>query len=344
MTIRVLIVDDSATMRALLQARLSRERDIEVVGSACNAAEARQLMKLVNPDVVTLDIEMPGMDGMSFLEKIMELRPTPVIVVSGSTQSGTAATARALQIGAVSCYAKTDRSGGLPENDNGTLAQLIREAAQVRFGPDWPISPKLEAEVVRSARGQTSLIAIGSSTGGVEALRMVLSEFGPDCPPTLVVQHVNARFAAAIAESLDQVTPAKVVLAESDMRLQRGHIYLAPGGDRHLLLGRAGEGYRTALRPGALVSGHRPSVDALFHSVAQLRVPHAVGALLTGMGCDGAEGLLAMSRTGAHTIAQDEASCVVFGMPRAAIELGAAKIISPLHNIAQHLLGVRSAL
>lgn len=343
MTIRVLIVDDSATMRALLQARLSQEHDIAVVGSACNAAEARQLMKLVEPDVVTLDIEMPGMDGLSFLEKIMDLRPTPVIVVSGSTRVGTANTARALELGAVSCYAKTDRSGSLPEDDHGKLAQLIREAAQVRFGPGWPISRQMEAEVVRSANPRTSLIAIGSSTGGVEALRKVLAEFGPDCPPTLIVQHVNARFAPSIADSLNAASPATVLLAESDMRLQRGHIYLAPGGDRHLLLGRAGEGYRTALRPGGPVSGHCPSVDALFHSVAMLKVPDAVGALLTGMGSDGAEGLLAMSRAGARTIAQDEASCVVFGMPRVAIEIGAANIVSPLHKIAQHLLGVRAA-
>lgn len=342
--IRVLIVDDSATMRALLQARLEDEADIRVVGSACNAAEARELIKLVNPDVLTLDIEMPGMDGLTFLEKIMRLRPMPVIIVSGSTQQGTANAARALALGALSCYSKADRSGSLLLHDNGALAGLVREAAQVKFGPAWPVSPRVEAQVQRSANTSASLIAIGSSTGGVEALRCLLKDLGPDCPPTMIVQHVNARFAGAIADSLDQVTGAQVVLAQSDTRLERGTIYLAPGGDRHLLLGRAGNGsYRTVLRPGGLVTGHRPSVDALFHSIAALDVPDAVGVLLTGMGKDGAEGLLAMQQKGARTIAQDEASCVVFGMPRAAISLGAAEIVAPLGRIAGHALGRKAA-
>lgn len=342
--IRVLIVDDSATMRALLQARLEDEPDIRVVGSACNAIEAREMIKLVNPDVLTLDIEMPGMDGLTFLEKIMRLRPMPVIIVSGTTQQGTANAARALALGAVSCYAKSDRSGSLLLHDNGALAALVREAGQVKFGPAWPISPQVEAQVRKTAGTAASLIAIGSSTGGVEALRSLLQEFGPDCPPTLIVQHVNARFSGAIADSLDQVTKAQVVLASSDTRLERGTIYLAPGGDRHMLLGRAGNGgYRTVLRPGGLVSGHRPSVDALFHSIAALDVPDAVGVLLTGMGKDGAEGLLAMQRKGALTIAQDEASCVVFGMPRAAISLGAAEIVAPLGRIASHALGRKAA-
>ena len=342
--IRVLIVDDSATMRALLQARLEDEDDIRVVGTACNAVEARELIKLVNPDVITLDIEMPGMDGLSFLEKIMTLRPMPVIIVSGSTQEGTVNAARALALGALSCYAKSDRAGSLLLQDQGKLAQLIREAAQVKFGPAWPVSRKVEAQIRKSAHTKASLIAIGSSTGGVEALRILLSEFGPDCPPTLVVQHVNAQFSRAIAESLGQVTAARVVLAESDMRLERGTVYLAPGGDRHLMVGRSGSGgYRTVLRPGGLVSGHRPSVDALFHSVAALELSDAVGVLLTGMGKDGAEGLLAMQRKGALTIAQDEASCVVFGMPRAAISLGAAEIVAPLGRIAGHALGRKAA-
>lgn len=344
MTIRVLIVDDSATMRALLQARLSDEADIEVVGSARDASEARQLIKLLNPDVVTLDIEMPGMDGLSFLEKIMELRPTPVIIVSGATQEGNVATARALAKGAVSCYAKADRHGGLPNNDHGKLGQLVREAAKVRFNRDWPVSPKVERQVRAAVRQPASLIAIGASTGGVEALRSLLAEFGPDCPPTLVVQHINARFDQAIAESLNSVSGAKVIVAESDLALRKGHVYLAPGGDTHLMLATSGKsGYRTVLRPGELVSGHRPSVDALFHSVARLAVPNAVGILLTGMGSDGALGLLSMARAGAQTIAQDEQSCVVFGMPRAAIDLGGAQIVAPLGDIAALALGREAA-
>lgn len=344
MTIRVLVVDDSATMRALLTARLQGEADIEVVGAAADARAARAMIKSLNPDVITLDIEMPGMDGLSFLEKIMELRPTPVIIVSGATREGNDVTAYALSTGAVSCYAKGDRHGAMVLDDQGKLAQLVREAALVRFGPDWPFSAAVGQEVRVSARSATRLIAIGSSTGGVEALRKVLPEFPEDCPPTVVVQHVNARFAPAIAKSLDEVCAVRVLLGESDMPLQRGHVYLAPGGDRHMLVsGSAPNRLRIVLRPGDQITGHRPSVDALFLSVAEKLGAEAVGALLTGMGEDGARGLLAMARAGAHTIAQDEATSVVFGMPRAAINMGAARVIAPLDSIAGHMLGLEVA-
>ncbi|MEY4473852.1 MAG: hypothetical protein RL671_2156 [Pseudomonadota bacterium] len=335
MTIRVLVVDDSATMRAILMSRLSNEPDISVVGTAANAAEGRELIKRLDPDVVTLDIEMPGMNGLDFLEKLMQLRPTPVIVVSGSTEAGNNVTARALALGAVHCYAKCDRSGGLPLNDNGRLADLIREAAQVRFGGRAAVaaSPAVGSTIDAS---KAKVIAIGASTGGVEALQVLLRNFGPDCPPTLVVQHVHARFAPAIAQTLDQVSKARVQLAEPDLPLRTGHVYLAPG-DRHLLLGGTNQ-FHTKLRTGELISGHRPSVDALFHSVAKVAGANAVGVLLTGMGADGANGLLAMARAGAPTIAQDEASCTVFGMPRAAIELGAAQAVLPLQRIASQLL------
>jgi two-component system chemotaxis response regulator CheB len=329
MTISVLIIDDSATMRAILLARLSGESDICVIGTAANAAEGRELMKLFNPDVVTLDIEMPGMNGLDFLQKIMTLRPTPVIVVSGCTQKGAEVTARALALGAVDCYAKSDRSGGLPLDDNGKLASLVREAAQVRFR----ISPEETAKARLTPFSGTKLIAIGSSTGGVEALQTLLASFPEDCPATLIVQHINPRFAAAIAKTLDLACPAKVLLAETDMPLKRGHIYLAPGDDRHLTV--AGHGaFHARLRQGDPVSGHIPSVDALFNSVAEVAGARAVGILLTGMGCDGAKGLLAMAKAGAQTIAQDEATCTVFGMPRAAIALGAANIIAPIDRIA----------
>ncbi|MEO0061621.1 MAG: chemotaxis-specific protein-glutamate methyltransferase CheB [Pseudomonadota bacterium] len=342
--IRVLVVDDSPSMRALLTARLRGEADIEVVATAADASEARAMIKALSPDVITLDIEMPGMDGLSFLEKIMFLRPTPVIVVSGATQEGNDTTARALQMGAVSCYAKGDRYGAMPVDDRGKLAQLVREAAQVKFGADWPVSAGIGKQVRQSARGDAKVIAIGSSTGGVEALRILLPAFPADCPPTLVVQHVNARFASAIARSLDDNCAARVVLAETDMPLRRGHIYFAPGGDRHMMVGGTHvDKLRVTLRQGDLVSGHRPSVDALFLSVAARAGAHATGVLLTGMGQDGASGLLAMAQAGARTIAQDEASCVVFGMPRAAISMGAAEIIAPLDRIAEHVLGARAA-
>lgn len=337
MSIRVLIIDDSPTMRAILMSRLADEPDISVIATASNASEGRELIKQFNPDVVTLDIEMPGMNGLDFLEKIMTLRPTPVIVVSGSTQEGNEVTARALALGAVDCYAKADRSGGLPLEDNGKLASLIREASQVRFNQRWPVAPALAAQTRRSARSAATLIAIGSSTGGVEALQILLADFPEDCPPTVIVQHVNPRFAPAIARTLDLACPAHVQLAEPDMPLRPGNIYLAPGGDRHLSVGGTAA-YYARLRPGEAVSGHLPSVDVLFQSVARAVGAKGVGILLTGMGSDGARGLLAMAQAGAHTIAQDEATCTVFGMPRAAISLGAAGVVAPIERIAQHAL------
>lgn len=347
MPIRVLIVDDSSLMRKLLQMRLSAESDIEVVGCACNANEARSMMKSLNPDVVTLDIEMPGMDGLSFLQKIMELRPTPVIIVSGATQQGNSTTAQALQLGAVSCYSKGDRYGSLPENDGGKLANLVREAAAVTLAPRLSLSPDHgtphQSPARTTAPRNAQLIAIGSSTGGVEALRVLLAKFPADCPPTVIVQHVNARFAPAIAQSLDAATDARVIMAETDTVLERGHVYFAPGGDRHMMVAPAGSrGFRTVLRSGEPVSGHQPSVDVLFASTADTVGEQAIGILLTGMGQDGAKGLLRMAGKQAWTIAQDEASCVVFGMPRAAIEMGAARAVLPLTKIAGHIFEATS--
>lgn len=351
MSVRVVIIDDSPTMRAILMARLAGEPGIAVVGTAANATEGRELIKQFNPDVITLDIEMPGMNGLDFLEKIMTLRPTPVIIVSGATQEGNEVTARALALGAIDCYAKSDHAGGLPLDDNGKLAQMVRDAAQVRFNnrtapaeaaPPSPTPPAAaspgSAIAARSGpRPDCALIAIGSSTGGVEALQTLLSSFPADCPPTVIVQHVNPRFAPAIARTLDLASPARVQLAEPDLPLCRGNVYLAPGGDRHLSIAGSGS-FFARLRTGNPVSGHLPSVDVLFESVAQAAGERATGIILTGMGSDGAQGLLAMARSGALTVAQDEASCVVFGMPRAAIALGAAGIVAPLGRIAHHAL------
>lgn len=338
MTIRVLIIDDSATMRAVLAARLSGNTDIQVVGLANNAAEGRAAIKELQPDVVTLDIEMPGMNGLDFLDKIMTLRPTPVIIVSGLTQAGSDVTARALGLGAVDCYCKTDYSGSAMQ-DGGKLASMVRQAAQVTVRRRAPELAQMAAPVraISAGHGRTStkLIAIGSSTGGVEALQVLLRSFPEDCPPTMIVQHVDGRFAAAIARTLNQVSPATVLLAEADMPLKRGHIYLAPGDDRHLMVAGTAT-LHAKLRPGEQISGHKPSVDALFMSVAQRIGADAIGILLTGMGADGAKGLLAMQQAGALTIAQDEASCTVFGMPRVAISLGAAQVVAPIGRIAQH--------
>lgn len=341
MSIRVLIVDDSPLMRALLQHRLAQQSDISVVGTAADAAEARQMIKALDPDVVTLDIEMPGMDGLSFLEKIMALRPTPVILVSGATEAGASATARGLQLGAVGCIAKSQlRIRPSEVVDDCPLVDMVREAARVHLAPH-PLQPvpRAPAAAAMSAAGQPEVIVIGASTGGVEALHSVLAGFPADCPPTLIVQHINGCFAGAIAQSFDRAVRPRVMLAESDMPLERGTVLLAPGNERHLQVAAAGSrGLRCVLREGEPVSGHRPSVDRLFASLAATlggaKGNRALGVLLTGMGQDGAQGMAQLASIGARTIAQDQASCVVFGMPRAAIELGAAGEVLPLDRIA----------
>ena len=342
MTIRVLIVDDSPLMRALLQHHLTREHDITVVGTAADAAQARQMIKALDPDVVTLDIEMPGMDGLSFLEKIMQLRPTPVILVSGATEAGASATARGLQLGAVGCIAKSQLRVQSVGTEACPLVEMVREAAKSHLVPHLPGTAARRPVSVPSAPSPAALpdiIVIGASTGGVEALSTVLSEFPEDCPPTLIVQHINGCFAAAIAQSFDRAARPQVMLAESDMPLERGMVLLAPGNDRHLQVAAAGaRGLRCVLREGDPVSGHRPSVDRLFSSLASTLGgsggERALGVLLTGMGQDGAQGMAQLASIGARTIAQDQASCVVFGMPRAAIELGAAREVLPLGKIA----------
>ncbi|WP_353226629.1 chemotaxis response regulator protein-glutamate methylesterase [Novosphingobium sp.] len=341
--IRVVVVEDSPTMRAILKTRLERTNDIVVVGAAANASEGRAMIRELDPDVITLDVEMPGMNGLDFLEKIMALRPTPVIVVSGSTQKGTETTARALALGAVNCYAKSESSGGLPFDDAGLLASLIREAAKVRFGERGPplhhplhhSAQRMATEARTVLIDRPRVIAVGSSTGGVEALQILLGEFPENCPPTLIVQHIAARFAPAVARTLDQNCAPRVLLAEPDQPLRDGHVYLAPGDDRHLTLAGS-TALCCRLREGERVSGHMPSVDMLFGSVARIAGAQAVGILLTGMGSDGAQGLLAMAQAGARTIAQDEATSTVFGMPRAAISLGAAGVVAPIGQIARH--------
>lgn len=341
MSIRVLIVDDSPTMRALLSEMLRAEADIEVVGTAVDAHDARAQIRALDPDVVTLDIEMPGMSGLDFLERLMRLRPTPVVVVSGLTQHGAETTAHALEMGAVDCYAKpSGRPGALLASDGGRLAEAVRAAAGTNArAVDTSRAAPAVAPV--QPRRDLDLVAIGSSTGGVEALHILLSEFPADCPPTLIVQHINGHFAHAVARRLNDCSAPQVQIAEPDLKLRRGCVYLAPGNDRHLTVRESKGELFARMRPGDLVTGHRPSVDMLFLSAAEAVGPRGVGILLTGMGCDGAQGLLAMKRAGALTIAQDEASCTVFGMPRAAISLGAADHVAAINQIAGCALGER---
>lgn len=354
MTVRVLIADDSPTMRALLARLLGSEPDIEVVGTAANAFEARRLIRELDPDVLTLDIEMPGMSGLEFLERIMRLRPMPVVIVSGVTRDGCHTSVRALELGAVDCYDKPDGAAtALLDHDGGRLANMVRAAATVtglRPSPATSASRSLAPSAILAPtayanddgdRTDIRLIAIGSSTGGVEALHNILPAFPADCVPTLIVQHISAAFALAMAERLDSRCAARVQLAEPGLPLQRGHIYIAPGNDRHLVLATT-DTLTVRLAPGDPVSGHRPSVDVLFESVARVGSA-AMGILLTGMGSDGARGLLTMRKAGARTIAQDEATSTVYGMPRAAAELGAAQKILPLPRIAERavaLMGV----
>jgi two-component system, chemotaxis family, protein-glutamate methylesterase/glutaminase len=345
--IRVLIVDDSATMRALLRILLERETDLEIVGEAQDAMEARGLIKSLNPDVVTLDIEMPGMSGLDFLEKIMWLRPTPVIIVSSLTHEGTAATMRALELGAVDCYAKpTGASGDLLSEDAGRLATMIRNAACVTLSNSFSAgeSPRKSSTILDAGRRiKDGIIAIGASTGGVEALHKLLTSFPADCPPTVIVQHINGQFAGAMANRLNDSCRPKVQLAESDIVLKPGNIYIAPGNERHLTVRKSGGAPYSKLRTADLVSGHRPSIDMLFSSVAKEMPGQAVGVLLTGMGADGAKGLLAMREADCPTIAQDQATCVVYGMPRVAAEIGAAQFVMGLPHIAEKALGLLAA-
>lgn len=332
--IRLLVVDDSATIRALIRSAVSAAADIEVVGEAADPFEARESIKRLNPDVLTLDIEMPKMDGLSFLDKIMRLRPMPVIIVSTLTRRGAEATIRALEGGAVDCIEKP-RPGN--EDSFLELPSRIRAAARANVGAHAsrqvapaPLPP--QSRPAAAALRPCALIAIGASTGGVEALISVIGGFPSDCAPTVIVQHMPPLFTSTFAQRLDRLSAATVIEATHGAPLKTGTIYLAPGGDQHLEID-ATTGSRCLLRKAERVNHHCPSVDVLFNSVSQAPGGQRVGLLLTGMGRDGAQGLLAMRKAGARTFAQDEATSVVYGMPRAAVELGAAQRQLPLHAI-----------
>ncbi|MDO9338291.1 MAG: chemotaxis response regulator protein-glutamate methylesterase [Caulobacter sp.] len=331
--IRVVVVDDSATMRGLITASLRQDPAIHVVGSAGDPLEARQIIKDLNPDVITLDIEMPNMNGLEFLEKIMRLRPMPVVMVSTLTQSGASATLRALELGAVDCVAKPTSLVGAKEGLSD-LAAKVKAAAAARVRPRAEIKPPtVSADFTPSG----DLVAIGSSTGGVEALLTVLAHYPANCPPTVITQHMPATFTTSFAARLDRATPAHVQEAYDNAPLEIGKIYLAPGGEAHLEVARAG-GLRCRLRRGEPVNGHRPSVDTLFHSIAGVCGSSAVGVILTGMGRDGAQGLAAMRAAGARTLGQDEASSVVYGMPKTAFEAGAVERQVPLDAVGPAIL------
>ena len=333
--VKVLIVDDSRTIRALIKRSFAQNPDIEVCGEAANPLEARDLIIKDQPDVITLDVEMPGMNGLQFLEKIMRMRPIPVVMVSSLTAKGADTAITALQMGAFDCYPKHNVAPG--EDAFAGLGRLVVLAARsqpvARIQRRTPSAPVSHAQTTWG--NSVDLVAIGSSTGGVEALEEVLSGFPQKSPPVVICQHMPPLFTASFANRLNQSMPAlSIAEAQDGEVLQPGMVRIAPGGDRHLVIDNSGGKYITRLISGAPVSGHCPSVDVLFKSVAKHAGRNALGIILTGMGRDGADGLLAMRQAGAFTIAQDKTSSVVYGMPRVAAEIGAACQIVPLRQIS----------
>ncbi len=337
--IRVLIVDDSPTMRVLITNILGRDPGIEVIGSAADPLEAREAIKAFNPDVITLDVEMPRMNGIEFLEKIMRLRPMPVVMVSSLTQEGADTTLRALELGAFDCVGKPAIGEAL--SGFSELVEKVKAAAQSRvrpFGERTPQRPQKSDFIP-----DNKIVAIGSSTGGVEALVTLLETYPANCPPTVITQHMPASFTRSFADRLNRLSAAHVSEAEDGAKLEVGRVYVAPGGQRHLELVAGAAGLRCRLRDTEPVNGHRPSVDVLFKSVAQAAGARAVGVILTGMGKDGAQGLLSMREAGARTLGQDESSCVVYGMPRAAFELKAVERQLPMSRISRAIQELCSA-
>ncbi|HTS39098.1 MAG TPA: chemotaxis response regulator protein-glutamate methylesterase [Xanthobacteraceae bacterium] len=336
--VRVLIVDDSAVIRQLLATLLSADPEIEVVGTAADPFIARNRIKELNPDVVTLDVEMPNMDGVTFLRKIMTLRPMPVIMISTLTQAGAEITLEALEIGAVDFIAKptTDIANSMAAIATELQAK-IKAAALTRVGVRRAMPRVRPPQRERPVLSKDKIIVIGASTGGVEALKVVLLGLPATCPPVLITQHMPTRFTAAFAERLNRECPMAVCEAAHNQVVEPNHVYIAPG-SHHLELARSGGHYICALNDGPTVSGHRPSVDVLFRSAARVAGRAAVGVILTGMGKDGAEGLLELRQAGATTLGQDEASSLVYGMPRVAFERGAVMRQFSLSHIADAIL------
>ncbi|WP_226663080.1 protein-glutamate methylesterase/protein-glutamine glutaminase [Microbulbifer aggregans] len=341
--IKVLCVDDSALIRGLMREIIDSQPDMEVVAVAPDPLVARDLIKRLNPDVLTLDVEMPRMDGLDFLERLMRLRPMPVLMVSSLTRAGSEITLRALELGAVDFVPKPQlgiRSGLLEYG--AQIADKIRAAAgsrPTRRETKKTAEPRsLDSVMVSSEK----LLIIGASTGGPEAIRQVLEPLPPNSPAILIAQHMPSGFTRSFADRLDRLCRIRVKEAEQGERVLPGHAYIAPG-DHHLKLARSGANYLVQLDDGPAVNRHRPSVDVLFDSAAELAGRNAIGALLTGMGRDGAKGLLAMRNAGAATLAQDEQTSLVFGMPREAIALGAAAEIVALDDVAQRLLSLAAA-
>jgi two-component system chemotaxis response regulator CheB len=347
--VRVLVIDDSALVRQVVRTILARDPAIEVVGVAADPYLAREKIKFLHPDVLTLDVAMPRMDGPTFLRNIMRLRPMPVVMVSTHTTLGADTTLEALALGAVDFVTKPDMG------QDHTVSQFAEEliakvkmAAQVRQGGLRPalqvLDPRFGAVLPRipplpGTRHAVRIIAIGASTGGTEAVRTILSGLPGDAPPTVIAQHIPESFSEAFARRLDAASALEVCEAHDGQEIQTGHAYVAPG-SHHLMVVREGQRLIGLLSDDPLVNRHRPSVDVLFRSVAQCVGPNAIGVILTGMGGDGAKGLLEMREAGAETIAQDEETSVVWGMPAEAVKLGGVDRVLPLPLIADALMSL----
>ncbi|MFA5182566.1 MAG: chemotaxis response regulator protein-glutamate methylesterase [Syntrophales bacterium] len=337
--IKVLIVDDSAIVRKIFSEELSRFPDIEIIGTAPDPFVARDKIVNLQPDVITLDIEMPRMDGLTFLKKLMRYYPVPTIVVSSLTPKGGKMTLEALDIGAVDVIAKPGGSYSVGDMSS-QLADKIRAASRVNMAPATgkPTGERERPEPMK-ALTQTShkVIAIGASTGGTEALKNVLMKLPPNIPGIVVVQHMPANFTTAFADRLNTLCQFQVKEAQDNDTVVPGTCLIAPG-NFHMLLRRSGARYYVEVKTGPMVHHQRPAVDVLFKSTAKYAGANAVGVILTGMGADGAEGMKEMKNAGASTIAQDEKTCVVFGMPKEAIKLGGVDKILPLDNIANEII------
>lgn len=336
--IRVFIVDDSAVVRQVLTGLLERDPGIRVIGSAADPLFAQQKMAAGWPDVIVLDVEMPRMDGITFLKKLMAERPTPVVICSTLTEQGAETTVAALQAGAVAIIAKPRLGlGGFLHDTAQEFVQAIKAAARARMAPLLRQPAALPAAPAALARTTDQVVAIGTSTGGTLALEAVLGGLPAVCPGIVVVQHMPEKFTAAFAARLDRLCRCEVREAKNGDRVRPGRVLIAPGG-RHMQLKRSGAQYHVEVLDGPPVNRHKPSVDVLFRSVARSAGRNAMGIIMTGMGDDGANGLLEMRQAGAVTAAQDEASCVVFGMPKEAIARGAAQLVLPLGEIAATIL------
>lgn len=333
--VRVLIVDDSVTMRRLIRNGLASDQRIKVVAEAGTASEARDVIKRTPIDVVTLDVEMPGMDGLEFLERVMRLRPMPIVMLSSLTQDGSDTAVRALSLGAVDCVEKPRFGEARATFDH--LAELICAVSKKPLVPSKsPGCAKKATRTMSKPMHGGKIVLIGSSTGGVEALEQIFSEFPANCPPTLVTQHMPPQFLASFASRLNSTVAPDVCLATDDQTLSEGRILIAPGGEFHLGLS-VENGARVRLMKGPKRNGHRPSVGVLFESAIPV-APQIVAVILTGMGSDGAEAMLKLHASGAQCLAQDEATSVVYGMPRAAHELGAVDRLLAIDAIASGIL------